>query len=94
MGEDRGGEQNIPAPVMAPLVRAVETDMVAETAINDLRRRGASLTGTREQKALHTFFTALDRLHRLSTTIGLERTPRNIPDLTSYLAAVDGEGGE
>ena len=52
------------------------------------------MTGTREQKALHTFFTALDRLHPLSTTIGLERTPRNIPDLRSYLAAVDGEGGE
>jgi len=49
------------------------------------------LTGTREQK--RSTFTALDRLHRLSTTIGLERTPRNIPDLTSYLAALDREGG-
>ena len=38
--EDRGGEQNIPAPVMAPLVRAVGTDMVAKTAINDLREAG------------------------------------------------------
>ncbi len=92
--EDGGGEHNIPAPVMALLVRAVETDMVAETANNDSRRRGASLTGTREQKALHTFFTALDRLHRLSTTVGLERTPRNIPDLATYLVSTDREDGE
>jgi hypothetical protein len=79
---------------MAPLVRAVETDMVAETAINDLRRRGASLTGRGSRRRSTRFSRHSIACIPCQRPSGLERTPRNIPDLTSYLAAVDGEGGE
>ena len=69
-----GGEQTLTAPILALVVRAVEADAIAETAIDYLRKRGSSLTGAREQKAIATFFTAVDRLHRVESALAKSGT--------------------
>ena len=90
---DRGGEDAISAVEREVIVGFVEATQIRTTAAAYLARTRISMTSDRAQKALATWFKASGDVRSGAQILGLARREREVPSLTSYLAAHDGEIG-
>lgn len=77
---DLGGPAELTHLERAHVREVARLELVVEALGNDLIERGALTGKGRQRAALGAYLMSLDRLTRLSTTIGLQRRPR--PALT------------
>jgi hypothetical protein len=86
---DLGGAEQITASQEAVLVRAVEADLLATTAMSYLQSISGrqSLTSEQSQKAIATFMAATDRVFRSASILGLGQVAQRVPEIAKWAAS-------
>jgi hypothetical protein len=83
---DMGGAENVGTLKANLIARYLETNLIAEWLGGNLMVDGVLTTKGRTRAAATLYLQVLDRLHRLTTALGLERRSKQVPTLAEYLA--------